>query len=421
MLVAGTCRPYAQTTAKSDQLLALAMTKIQEATDRQPKFECDAVISRELYRSNSPDFIDPSDLTKRRTNSLISRDRLHVEVATFNGEQLFSWPGTGTFQFETLSEMTGSGASGTGEFGPFAISFLSDSNRAALRYRGETYLEGKQVAEYAYQVPLATSHYMVKVNRRQSEQVAYVGSIFVSINTGNLRRLLVSVPSPPAVSGIARARVDTVYVPRENGGGPFLFPSSSSLAMVFADGYQGLNRAAYRNCRVFASESRLSFSAPLPEGAKVEEPKTDQARVPPGLRVRSRMITPVGTRSSAAGDLFEARVLGPIKQGKHLIVPTGALLQGRIVAVEENFYPRASACIRLQFYSVHFDNKSLAISLSARAEPSHPTFRPEDGPPSSGKTPSEVDPTGEHVASLCVFDKDHVRIDGHAVNEWETR
>jgi hypothetical protein len=356
LLAVGPRSSHSQSAIEPDALLRLAMKRIEAAFERQRRFTCDAIVSREFYGASD------------RRRVLVWKDRLHVDVAVFDGEQSFAWPGTGTFRFKSLDEMTGTGASGTGDFGPFAASFLADSDPASIRFRG--------VGQYDYDVPVANSHYTIKTGEDRFERTAYQGSMFVDPRTGDLRRLVIRAPSPPAGSDVLRVAVDTSYQPQRSIGGPDLFPVSSTLTMTLTGGNEAINRMAYRGCRAFTSKSTVQFDgSPDPP----QQIKPAPAAVPPGLPVRCRLLAPIDSRTAAAGDSFEARLVEPIEQDKRILLPKGATLHGRIVGLEQHYSEGKSVRIRLEF-------QSPAIA-----------------------------------ATTQVFGKDWVFLDSHTVRLWQTQ
>lgn len=420
-LVMVTAPSQSQSPVDPNARLALAAKRIEDGVERQQRFICDAVISREFYRTDTARSNGgATNIPREPRGSLMGRDRLHVEVAVFDDRQLFSWPGTGTFHFEGLDEMTGGGTSGTGDFGSFAASFLADSDPASVRFRGVGEWAGRQVAEYSYDVPLVRSHYTIATGPHQVERAAYQGSMFVDTRTGDLRRLVIRVPGPPAASGILRAEVDTSYAPQPGTQGPDLFPSTSALAMLLNGGSEAINRTTYRGCHFFTSESTLHFGAFSSAPPKAEEPATS-SRLPAGLDVRSTMLALIDSRTAYAGDLLEARVVNRVKQGKRTLVPKGAVLHGRIVRLQQQYYPRVSVRVGVRFTSVEFDGMSEAIALASRGSVSYDTgFRPQNWPVEVPEVSREPEQAGQHIATIWAFGKDCIRFDSHTVWRWKT-
>jgi len=402
--------PQSQPNVDPNALIALAAKRIEAGVDGQRRFACDASIARESYHI----------VEIGQTRSVLWRDRLRVEVAVFDGRQFFSWPGTGTFRFVGLEEMTGGGASGSGDFGPFAASFLADSDPASVQFRGVGEWAGRRIAEYSYDVPLVGSHYEVKAGPDRFERTAYRGSMFVDAETGDLRRLVIHVPWPPAGSGVLRAEVDTSYESQGSSGG--LFPSASTLTLTLNGGGEAINRTTYRGCHVFSSESTIRFETSSGAARQAEE-AVAPSRVPAGLEVRSTMITPIDSRTASAGDLFEARVVDPVRQDRQIVVPKGAVLHGRIVELEQRYYPGVSVRVMLKFDSVEFGGRSVPITLAARATIPAPLYGNSQSSSRavSPVTPSEPEDHGEHIASIWVFGKDRIRFDTHTSMRWETR
>jgi hypothetical protein len=51
------------------------------------------------------------------------------------------------------------------------------------------------------------------------------------------------------------------------------------------------------------------------------------------------LLTPFDSDTAAAGDHFDARLTAPLRDGKRLIAPKGALIEGRVSDVEIDFRP----------------------------------------------------------------------------------
>src|ERR1039457_2980276 len=413
-VVTVTATSQSQPSIDPNTLLSLAAKRIEEAVDSQRRFTCDATISRESYRTDASG--SEKSTVDIQHSHLLWRDSLHVDVALFDGRQFFSWPGTGAFRFEGRDEMTGDGTSGTGDFGPFAASFLADSDPASVRFHGLSEWAGQPVAEYIYDVPLVSSHYKINTGPQRFERTAYQGSMFVETRTGNLRRLVIRVPWPPTESGVLRAEVDTSYHAQGRGGGPELFPSASTLSMTLNNGREAIIRTKYRGCRLFSSESMIRSDTSSSAAEEPKEPATP-SRLPAGLQVRSTMLTPIDSRTASAGDLFEARVVDPVRQGKQTLVPKGAVLHGRIVEFEQRYYPSVSVRVMLKFVSVEFDGRSVPIALAARATIPTPSplsaYTPGDWTIVRPEAPREPEDQSEHIATIWVFGKDRIRFDTH--------
>jgi hypothetical protein len=106
-------------------------------------------------------------------------------------------------------------------------------------------------------------------------------------------------------------------------------------------------------------------------------------------------------------------------------VPKGAVLYGRLVEVEQQYSPRISVHLMLKFGSVEFDGRSVPIALAARATIPTPSPLSSDTPGdwtiAPPQVPREPKDQGDHIASIWVFGKDHIRFDTHTVMRWETQ
>jgi hypothetical protein len=105
----------------------------------------------------------------------------------------------------------------------------------------------------------------------------------------------------------------------------------------------------------FLSAAILSIgcaSAPPPHASDASPPKRAAAAPPPVYDVPAMstfsvaLVRPMGTRLSAPGDSFRAKVISPLTTLRgYPVVPIGSVLQGRVVAVEQ----APASQIRLKF------------------------------------------------------------------------
>ena len=109
-------------------------------------------------------------------------------------------------------------------------------------------------------------------------------------------------------------------------------------------------------------------------------------------------------------------MVSPVLSGKQILVPKGAVLHGRIVELEQQYYPSVSVRVMLRFSSVDFNGASLPIALASLG-PAGPGGRTPD----HGKDAAEPDDPGEHVASIWVFGTSRLVLETHTVWQWLTQ
>jgi hypothetical protein len=86
--------------------------------------------------------------------------------------------------------------------------------------------------------------------------------------------------------------------------------------------------------------------APAPEPQRTATPAPPVYDVPAMSTFSVALLRPMGTRLSAPGDAFRAKVISPLTTLRGFpIVPIGSVLQGRVVAVEQ----APASRIRLKF------------------------------------------------------------------------
>jgi hypothetical protein len=91
--------------------------------------------------------------------------------------------------------------------------------------------------------------------------------------------------------------------------------------------------AVYSGCQEYHGEATLHYFDDALAGTKTETPEHRAAPLPPGLPFSVVLIDPIDTDTAAAGDIVRARIRKPVRDpdSKLVLVPTGAVVQGRII------------------------------------------------------------------------------------------
>src|ERR1700678_502918 len=96
----------------ADALFQKARAKVLDNARRLPRYTCVENILRAQYmppRGALAAFRRPVS-----QGALAVRDRLRLDVAVVNGDEIFSWAGAGKFETHDVAKLVGRGASGSG-------------------------------------------------------------------------------------------------------------------------------------------------------------------------------------------------------------------------------------------------------------------------------------------------------------------
>ncbi len=179
-----TAASQSQPNVDPNALITLAARRIEAGVDRQRRFACDASIAREF-----------SPHRRYRPNAVYA-----VERSLARRCRGFRWPAVlfvawnGDLPLRRPGRNDGRRSQWQRRFRTVRSEFLADSDPASVQFRGVGEWAGRRVAEYSYDVPRVSSHYEVKAGPDRFERTAYLGSMFVDAETGDLRRLVIHVP-----------------------------------------------------------------------------------------------------------------------------------------------------------------------------------------------------------------------------------
>lgn len=306
--------------------------RMEENLERVPDYTCEQTIERAARPNAKQPF---------RT-----MDRLRFEVALVEGKEMYSWPGEARFSERTPGEIVPGGTTTTGDYALHARTIFV-SQAAEFSGGVEEDLEGQRAVRYDFRVPRKMSNYRVQAGEHGAI-VAYRGSFWAQAGTLELLRLRIEVDEPPAALGVKRAITVIDYGKVPVGMSEFLLPQRVEFTLARANGGESRNRAEFRRCRQYVGETQISFEEPG-EARSATEKEAPVVTLPAGLAVETRLVEPIDSEQAATGDLVTARVTSAVKREGKIVVPKGAILQGRLRRLERAMSPRTYYFLELEF------------------------------------------------------------------------
>ncbi len=366
------CALAASVWAQSDdpkELLVRVRDNLMATIARMPRYMCTQTIDRAQYEPNllsqdplrrvilsPPDSCDNLLSQKNRAQpKLTVTDRLRLDVAIANSNEIYSWVGESRFDNRDLFQMVRNGAVQTGSFSGFLGSIFA-RDAASFSYNGDITVDGRPLVEFSYEVPLEKSDYVFG-NRVEHVTSAYGGTFLVDPKTSDLVRLVVRTSDLSPKVGACEATTTLEYGRVRLNDSNFLLPSQAELDIVNIDGIETHNRTVYSSCREFVGESTLSFgeAPPKPDAPAAEEVSASGTlALPAGLTFKLQLTQPIDSAVAAAGDKITARVTGAIRDpaSNRILVPAGSSVIARIERLEHFVGPPSSLTIAVKLETV---------------------------------------------------------------------
>jgi hypothetical protein len=280
-------------------------------------------------------------------------DVVRFEVAHVGGRELYAWPGARRLGEVTLASMIGFGATASGDFALRAGNiFLS---RAPLfRYVGEENLGGRRALHYDYRVSLLGSNSTVS-NFDRRAYVAYHGSFWADSETLELIRITSVADDIPPELEIASSFTQVDYGKLQIANSDVLLPQRAEVRIASRF---DLNRnvTVFSQCRKYVASSAVSFE-PRPEGVAAGKSRTvTEIELPAGLFLEIALQTPIDSKTSAVGDLIEAKLQTNVIYQEKVLAPAGAVVRGRVRRLEKLRGWNNVFLVGLEFNELEFPN-----------------------------------------------------------------
>ncbi|MBI3207488.1 MAG: hypothetical protein HYZ37_01135 [Candidatus Solibacter usitatus] len=322
-------------------LLSRIKVRASENLSRLPNFTCIETIERSVRKSPG------------RRYELV--DLLRLEVGVVSGKEVFAWPGSKNFDDRDIVEIVNGGMIGNGSFSGFARAvFLT--NGPTFQYRGPAVLNGVKTEKFDYAVPAMVSGYTLTV-RPAKGIVGYHGSFWADAEKMDVVRLELVFdyipPGLPIAAGFDKLDFSTVRI----GETDYVVPKEAEMSLTDFAGSENRNHLRFTNCKEFRGESVIRFDD-APGGENAANVAPVEITLPEELDVELRLEDEIVGGVSAIGDAIRARVATDVKRKGQVILPRGAIVTGRIRALER-VHGRQDTywIVGLHFFRVEFGNK----------------------------------------------------------------
>ena len=343
--------------SEGDDLLEKTRARVLDSAHRLPRYTCIETVARAQYLpplgsgSNCP-----AVMARRRTDDsqggLVMRDRLRLDVAVINGQEMFSWADARRFETRDVDRLVGGGASGSGDFGSFLLSVFGTAPEA-IHYQGIR----DNFALFDYAVPVSRSNYRYRSDLSgAARKTGYRGTFSVDPADADIKQLVVETDQFESGDKACSVRHVMDYQRVQLGGGDFLLPEVSTMNAIYRDGGESVNTTHYSGCREYVGESTIRFedSAPAAD-AKAEAANKAPKPLPPKTPVRINLARPIDTDTAAAGD----EVTATAAFGQET-----ARVHGRILRLAQFMIPSPRWILVMMFDSIERGGVLQPLSLA---------------------------------------------------------
>jgi len=334
--------------------------QVADRTARIPNYTCLETIERSWYASDY-------------SGSLV-RDRMRFEVSVVAGTEQFAWPGGGPLDIHERQIILGRGLTKTGDFVGF-VAAIFGTDAAAYTLVGEEAIGGRRAIRYEYRVPQANSRYTITQNG-VTVVVGFHGSFWVDPETLDLMRVELDADKIPASFRRRSVTISIDYGLVAVGTGNFLLPQLTDARTVTDRKLENRTTTRFSECRQFLAESSISFEEKAVD--QVAKQNDARAALPAGETLEATLATPIVRKTAATGDLVEAEVRKEVKTKDGVVIPPGAIVEGRIVLLETRGSTQAADALAVRFTKVRFGTSE--VSLRARLVGCGAGYRAASGP-----------------------------------------
>jgi hypothetical protein len=300
--------------------LARIRDRVREAVERLPDCTCVETVAR---------------FRKPAGKALKPLDRAVLQVLFSGGKELFAFPGDSRWEADPSAFLT-SGMTSNGLFA-LHLKAVFVNNQSIIKYKGEESSAGRREARYDFSLSRMASGYTVQ-HAGASGVVALRGSFWADPVTYDLHRLEFHADEIPPDLLYADISNAISYNRIRVGERDVLLPETADVRTTGVDGVENRNLIEFTHCQGFHAESTLRLSAgdvapAAGPAATPPRPAAAEGTLPPDLRIAVALSAPLDDRT-AIGSLIQGKVVGGVMQKGKVLIPEGALVEGRLRRLE---------------------------------------------------------------------------------------
>jgi hypothetical protein len=354
------------------QLLVEVRRKIAESTSRMPRYLCTETVERRKSQLGSDakwDKLCSETIAAIAGHSkrlqLLSADRLRLDVAVIDKNEIYSWVGEGRFGDQSLSQLVKIGLTANGSFGSF-LTAIFESPATTFSYKGESPANGRRVLEYEFRVGALDSSYHLS-NARISQTVPYSGSFTVDRETLDLLKLEIHADDIPGAMNYCGVSNEMDYTKLRMNDLDFMLPSEATTQVIRVDGGMAENRTVFSGCHQFLGESKLLFDDAPAASSTVATTERRPTEIPAGLTFDIGLTEKIDPATMAAGDPIKGALVNAIQIPGGITIPQGTVLDGRISLLEMDYSDWGALEFSVKWESLEWDGSLQPLRLLLEA------------------------------------------------------
>jgi hypothetical protein len=416
---------FAAPPAEWEELLKRVTAGVARNFDSIHNYTCVETVRRDYFRPAGSTLSRACpvllELRKHPTLDMVlqpfATDRLRLDVTTSSRGEIHAWAGASRFEDADIDHVVHDGAIGSGALGAL-LDIIFEMDVKEFQFTRASVVDGRRVLEYSFEVPEKTSHYRIRFQDGKTwYSAAYSGTVLVDAQTADPVQLTVRTGELPLATGSCEMTT-TLHLTRATlGDRRLIIPERASQHFITPIGTETENTVSFSRCREYTSESTITFSpAPGTDATRAApDPLPTPRRIPDGLVFTFELNAAIDSDTAAAGDRFTGKLTAPLRDGKTLLSPRGALVEGRLSMVKMAYSPKEQVLLGLMPETIEVQGRKVPVN----ALPDSRAVRLLRSQARNKSLEIYLPPPGEH-AGVFTFPGKRAIMPRRFVSEWRT-